>query len=185
MRYGVVCTAPTGELSLDFTTPLPSGSATKLFIHGWAGNGGGDGGLDPAAPSPRFSLLGISDTTAWKDQAGRPRHETAGREIALPGVLLVSPPAAPVSDVWDALGTSNLGRLGGGSLSCDSGPPAVRSTTTGCRIGGWGSEADLSGWSYCPNICALSTRPGPPLKVRRGWPHDWPPAEEWGIILGS
>lgn len=184
MRYGVVCTAPTGELSLDFTVALPSGSGTKLFIHGWAGNGGGDGGFS-AAPSPRFSLLGISDTRAWKDQTGRPRHEAAGREITLPGLFFVSPTARPVSDVFDLLGTSSLGLFGGGSLSCDSGPPAVKSTTAGCRIGGWGSEADLLGWSYCPNICALSTRPRPPLKVRRGWPHGWPPAEEWGIILGS
>jgi hypothetical protein len=186
MRYGVVCTAPTGELSLDFTTALVSGSATGGILQGWAGNGGGVEDFNPAALSPRFSLLGSSATTDWKDQTGRPRQETAGRELALAGVFLASVLPAPVSAVLDPLGTSNLGRFGAGSLSCDSGPPAVRSTTPGSRVGGCKKGVGLSDWwSYCPNICTLSSRPGPPLNVRRGWPHDWPPAEEWGIIFGS
>ena len=69
--------------------------------------------------------------TAWNDHMGRPRHESGGRELALPGVPLVSPPFAnePVSFNLDPVGNSSLGRLGGGSLSCDSAPLLVKSTT--------------------------------------------------------
>jgi hypothetical protein len=46
-----------------------------------------------------------------------------------PSKLSCRKPRAMRSEVFVPLGTSNLGRFGGGSLSCDSGPPAVRSTT--------------------------------------------------------
>lgn len=169
MRYGVVCTSPTGELSLDLMGPGAGVSVTADVgvCHGWAGSGGGDG-FELAALSFRLSLPGISDITAWKDQSGRPRHEMAGRALALAGVLFGSV-AAPASGVFE-VGNSNLGRLDGGSRSCDSGP-AVRSTTVGCRIG-------------CGSWAIALSRPTP-LNVRKGWPHGWPPAEEWGFILGS
>lgn len=129
--------------------------------------------------------------TAWKDHSGRPRHESGGLDPALPGALLVSALfiVAPASPTLAPSETSSFGRFGGGS--CDSNPPADRSTTAGwwaCGGGSGSGKGDCEGSdeaSYWPDICVRSIRPGPPLSARIGWPHGWPPAEEWGIILGS
>jgi hypothetical protein len=86
--------------------------------------------------------------TAWNDHSGRPRQLSCVREPALPGVFFVSAllTVAPASLKFDDPDTSSRGRFGGGSLSCDSDPPPVKSIAMGWRDDGCEDSTGISDW---------------------------------------